>query len=170
MSFRSYKWFIKICVIKNIVFLGFERLVWYKFIYFKQYINRMVIKSEENSAGARAFLVGVILAVLIGLSTTILSMPTIVAYSAQVYAILVILGLVIGFIINIPSKEDSQTFLMAGAVLVIVSKFGMDSVRGSLIGVGVGDAVSSVFGALLALFVPATIVVALKKLFSIAKV
>ncbi len=141
-----------------------------KFIYFGPYINRMVIKSEENTIGARAFLAGVILAVLIGLLTKVLSVPTVVEYSAQLYAILVILGLIIGFMISIPSREDSQTFLLAGTVLVIVSKFGMDSVRGSLIGVGVGDAVSTVFGALLALFVPATIVVALKKLFSMTKV
>ncbi len=41
-----------------------------------------------------------------------------------------------------------------------------DSVRGSLIGIGIGDTVSSVFAALLALFVPATIIVALKTVFS----
>ena len=127
-----------------------------------------MIKSHENSVGAWAFLVGVILAILIGLATTIFSIPTIVAYSAQIYAILVILGLIIGFA-SIPGK-DSQTYLWAVAILVIVSMFGMESVRGSLIGIGIGDAVASVFGALLALFVPATIVVALKTVFSIAKI
>jgi len=66
--------------------------------------------------------------------------------------------------------KDSQTFLIAGAILVIVSKFGMESVTGSLIGIGIGDTVSSTFSALLALFVPATIIVALKTVFSIAKV
>lgn len=130
----------------------------------------MAIKSKENSVGAWAFLIGVILAVLIGLSTSILSIPTVIQYNAQIYALLVILGIIIGFVISVPGREDSQTFLITGAILIIISKFGMDSVRGSLIGVGVGDAVAAVFGALLALFVPATIIVALKKLFSIAKV
>ena len=130
----------------------------------------MVIKSSENNISAWAFLIGVILAILIGLSTTILHLETVIKYNAQIYAILVILGLVIGFIISVPAREDSQTFLLTGAILVIISKFGMDSVRGSLIGVGIGDAVTSVFGALLALFVPATIVVALKKLFSMTRV
>ncbi len=130
--------------------------------------EKMVIKSHENSVGAWAFLIGVILAILIGLATTILSIPTLVLYSAQIYAILVILGLIIGFV-SIPAK-DSQTFLWAGAILVVVSRFGMESVTGSLIGIGIGDAVASVFGALLALFVPATIVVALKTVFSIAKI
>lgn len=128
----------------------------------------MVIKSKENSLGAWAFLIGVILALAIGLSTTIIPIPALTAYSAQIYAILSILGLVVGFM-NVTGK-DSQTFMVAGAILVIVSKFGMESVTGSLIGIGVGDTVSSIFAALLVLFVPATIVVALKTVFSIAKV
>jgi len=128
----------------------------------------MVIKSRENSVGAWAFFIGVILAILIGLSTTIFSIPTVIAYSTQIYALLVILGLIIGFV-NISGK-DTQTFLWAGALLVVVSKFGMDSVRGSLIGIGIGDAVSAVFAALLALFVPATIVMALKTIFSISRI
>jgi len=128
----------------------------------------LAIKSHENSIGAWAFLIGVILAVLIGLSTTIIPNPTVIRYSGQIYGILVLLGLVIGFV-NVPEK-DSQTFLWAGTALVIVSKFGMDSVRGSLIGIMVGDAVSAVFAALLALFVPATIVSALKTVFSISKI
>ena len=128
----------------------------------------MVIISRENSASAWAFFIGVILAILIGLSTTIFSIPTIIAYSTQIYALLVILGLIIGFV-SIPGKE-SQTFLWTAAILVIVSKFGMDSVRGSLIGIGIGDAVAAVFAALLALFVPATIVMALKTIFSMSKI
>ncbi len=128
----------------------------------------MVIKSRENSVGAWAFLAGVILAVVIGLSTTLLPLPSLSQYSAQIYAILVILGLVVGFF-NIRAGE-SNTFLWAGAILVIVSRFGMDSVTGSLGGLGIGEAVSSTFAALLALFVPATIIVALKTVFSIAKV
>lgn len=128
----------------------------------------MVIKSKENSIGAWAFLVGVILAVIIGLSTTLISIPALTAYSGQIYAILVILGLIVGFL-NVTGK-DSQTFLLTGAILVVVSKFGMESVTGSLIGIGIGDAVASTFAALLVLFVPATIVVALKTVFSIANV
>ena len=46
----------------------------------------------------------------------------------------------------------------------------MDSVSGSLIGIGIGATVASVFAALLALFVPATIIVALKTVFSMARI
>lgn len=128
----------------------------------------MALKSQENTIGAWAFLVGVILAVIIGLSTTLIPIPALIAYSAQIYAILVLLGIFVGFMHA--TGKDSQTFLIAGAILVIVSKFGLESVTGTLIGIGVGDAVSSVFGALIALFAPATIIVALKTVFSLAKV
>ena len=130
----------------------------------------MAIKAREHSLGAWAFLIGVILAVIIGLSTSsFLPAPEIVKYSPQIYGMLILLGLFVGFFINVSGK-DSQTFLLAGAVLVIVSKFGMESVLGSLIGIGIADTVSSVFAALLVLFVPATIIVALKTVFSVAKI
>ena len=130
----------------------------------------MTLKSRENSFGAWAFLAGVILAILIGISTSsIFPLQKIISYSPQIYAILVIFGLFVGFSIPISGK-DSQTFLIAGAILVVVSKFGMESVTGSLIGIGIGDIVSSTFAALLVLFVPATIVVALKTVFSLAKI
>lgn len=128
----------------------------------------MAMVAKENLLGAWAFLAGVVLAILIGLSTTLLSIPFLIEYNAEIYATLVILGIVVGFL-NVTGK-DSQTFLVAGAVLVVVSTFGINSVTGTLIGVGVGDAARSVFGALVALFAPATIIVALKTVFSIAKV
>jgi hypothetical protein len=130
----------------------------------------MVMKSHENFVSAWIFLTGVILAILIGIAATFfIPISKISIYSSPIYAILVILGIVVGMKINVSGK-DSQTFLISSAVLVIVSKFGMESVTGSLIGIGVGDLVSSVFGALLVLFVPATIIVALKTLFSITNV
>ncbi len=130
----------------------------------------MVITSRENSLGAWAFLIGVVLAVAIGIGTSsLIPITSIVEHSPQIYAILVILGLLVGFSIKV-NRKDSQTFLYTGTILVVVSKFGMDSVTGSLIGIGVGGVVSSIFGALLTLFVPATIIVALKTVFSIAKI
>ena len=128
----------------------------------------MVLKSKENTIGAWTFLIGVILAIGIGIFTTLLPIPALIEYSPEIYVILVLIGLTVGFL-NVTGKE-SQTFLIAGAVLVVVSKFGLESVTGTIIGIGIGDAVSSVFGALIALFAPATIIVALKTVFSIAKV
>jgi hypothetical protein len=130
----------------------------------------MVLKSHENFVGAWLFLTGVVLAVLIGIAATFfIPINRIAMFSSPIYAILVILGIVVGMKINVSGK-DSQTFLITSAILVIVSRFGMESVSGSLIGIGIGDLVSSVFSALLVLFVPATIVVALKNLFSMTNV
>jgi hypothetical protein len=128
-----------------------------------------MIKSRENSIGAWAFLVAVILAIIIGISISLIPIPSVTKYSSFVYLILVILGIIVGSSIN-TSGRDSQTFLITGTIIVIVSKFGMESAISSLIGIGVGDAVSTAFAALLALFIPATIVVALKTVFGLAKV
>ena len=130
----------------------------------------MGIISRENRIGAIAFLVGVVLAIVIGIGTSsIFSISTIVKYSSHIYAVLVLLGIIVGFSIKV-SPKDTQVFLIACAVLVIVSKFGMESVTGSLIGIGIGDTVSIIFAALLVLFVPATIILTLKTVFSLVKV
>jgi hypothetical protein len=128
----------------------------------------MALRSKENVIGAWAFLIGVVLAIIIGLSTTWISIPALTKYSAYIYGILMVLGLLVGFM-NVGGR-DSETFMIAGAILVIVSQFGLESVNKSLIGLGLADVISSVFAALLVLFVPATIIVALKTVFSIANV
>lgn len=129
----------------------------------------MVLKSKEINFSAWIFLIGVILAVMVGVFTTLIPIPSLKTYSAQIYGLLILLGILVGSFIKIEGKEG-QTFLITGTIIVIVSKFGMESVSGSLIGLGLGDAVASVFGALLVLFLPTTIIVALKTLFSISKV
>jgi len=130
----------------------------------------MVLKSRENSVSAWLFLIGVILAVVIGIGTTFfIPLSKLAQYSSPIYAILVLIGLFVGFKTRVSGK-DSQTFLISGTILVIVSKFGMESVTGSLIGIGIGDIVTSTFSALLALFVPATIIVAIKSVFSVSKI
>jgi uncharacterized membrane protein len=121
----------------------------------------MAIRAKENLLGAWAFLIGVILAIGVG----ILSFGEL---SPIILAILVILGLVVGFV-NVSSK-DINTFLMAAISLVIVSFAGIQSLKNAeIVGIAVGNLVSSTLGALLVLLVPATIVVAIKSLFSISQ-
>ena len=127
-----------------------------------------MLKSHENSVGAWAFLIGVVLALIIGIFTTLLPIPALIDYSAYIYGVLVLLGLLVGFMIS--GGKDSQTFSFAGIIIIVASKFGMESMSGSLIGIGLNNLMTSVFSALLALFIPATIVVALKTLFSISRV
>ena len=127
-----------------------------------------MLKSHENSVAARSFLMGVILAVIIGLSTTLFSVNTLKTISGPIYLILFVLGIIIGSMIT--GGKDSHSFMLTGAILVILSKFGMESVRESLIGIGVVDIVTSMFSALLVLFIPATIIVAIKSVFAMSSV
>ena len=129
----------------------------------------MVIRSKENSAGAWAFFIGVVIAIIIGISSILIPLSIIKRYSNFIYLALVLLGLVIGASINAKGK-DSQAFLITSTIIVIVSKFGMDSVTSSLIGIDAGFTASTIFASLLALFVPATIIVALKGVFGLARV
>ncbi len=128
----------------------------------------MPIRSQENLIGALAFLAGVILAVAVGIFSIVLPVETLTNYNAQIYGTLIVLGVLVGFMHT--AGKDSQTFLLAGTAVVIVSKFGMDSVYGTLLGTGIVDIVRTIFGALLVLFVPATIIVALKTVFSISNI
>ena len=121
----------------------------------------MPIRARENLFGAWAFLIGVVLAMATGL----LSFGTI---NPIILAILAVLGLVVGFI-NV-SDRDVSTFLMAAVSLVIVSFAGIAGISTIEFGrIPLGKYIASTLGALLVLLVPATIVVAIKSLFSISQ-
>ena len=78
-----------------------------------------------------------------------------------------LLGIVIG-LLNITSSEASA-FLTSGTVLVLVSYLGAD-VLGSAAGAGFGvNLLVSVLNSVLVLFVPATIVVAVRAVFGLAR-
>jgi len=126
----------------------------------------MPIRSQENVISAWAFLVGVVLAVIAGFVGEI--QP-----SSIILLLLIALGLIIGYFV---SEKDVQTFLFASAALVLASFAGIQglaadvSLRGVAIsGVEIIKTSVSILSSLLLLFVPATIIVALKTVFSLAK-
>ena len=110
---------------------------------------------RKNLLGAWAFLIGVILAVIFAFITA----------GAWLGWVLVIVGIIIG-LLNITDAEV-QPFLLAGAILVIVSYFGSGVF--ALIKIGEIAFLANVLSNILTLFVPATIIVALKSVFSMAK-
>ncbi len=120
----------------------------------------MPIRSRENLIGAWAFLVGIILAVLVAVFAGSKTSPI-------VLGVLALLGLVVGYFV--PEKEV-RTFLFAAVSLVLVSFAGIQGLvlDAAIRGIEIGKIVSAVLGTLLVLFVPATIVVALKTVFSIS--
>ena len=101
--------------------------------------------------GSWSFLIGVVLAVVLGLFGPV---------TGGWLVTLVVLGLIVGFL-NI-TEEETQPFLLAGVVLIIAANFGQEVMQ-----------VVTIFGyilsALLAIFVPATILVAIKHVFGMAK-
>ena len=122
----------------------------------------MAIRARENLIGAWAFLMGLILAISVGLFAGRIISPLILV-------ILAVLGIIVGFFV---AEKDSETFLLASVSLVIVSYMGISGlVLGTAIsGIDVAKLISSVLQTLLALFVPATIVVVIKTVFSIARI
>jgi len=114
-------------------------------------------KNSTNLLGGWAFFVGVLLAIIAGILSS-LDMMDITGTVAM--SIFVIIGVIIG-LLNVSSKE-SNSFLFSGLVLIIASTFGMSIMV-------MVTFLSALLIALLAIFVPATIVVAVKNVFSIAK-
>ncbi|MDO8460249.1 MAG: hypothetical protein Q7S74_04015 [Nanoarchaeota archaeon] len=108
-------------------------------------------KSAGSLIGSWAFLIGVILAVVFGFLGSL---------NQTLIYILVIIGIIVG-LLNIADKEVGP-FLMSGAVLIIAGALGQSVTDGVPI-------LSNILQALLVLFVPATIIVAIKNVFSLAR-
>ena len=115
------------------------------------------IKKQGNLIGAWAFLIGVILAIVIGFFASSLSQST----YRGILIVLVVIGIIIG-LLNVKSSESSK-FLFAALALVIVGYTG-----GSVI-LTVIPKFAEFFSALMILFVPTTIIVALKTVFEASK-
>jgi len=122
-----------------------------------------VVRSKENLWGAYAFLVGVVLAIVFGLFNNSLEQAP-----QWFYAAIVLVGLIVGAM-NI-SDKNSQTFLIASISIVLVGSLGVDALIYIPTDNYVVSMLRGVLGSLSLLFVPATIVVALKTVFSMAKI
>ena len=116
----------------------------------------MAKKGGMESVGKWAFFIGMLLAVILGLFGSALG----TGLSETGILVLAIIGLIVG-LFNVADKEVTP-FLMSGVVLIIASALG-GSIMGDIPYVG------SVLDALLAVFVPATVIVAVKNVFSLAR-
>lgn len=112
----------------------------------------MARKSAGRGLGGWAFLIGVLLAIVLVYIGKIDSTWT--------TWILVVIGLIVGFF-NVAERE-TEPFLMSGAVLIIASAFGGPALSAVA-------SLNSVLQALLLIFVPATVIVAIKHVFNMAK-
>jgi predicted ferric reductase len=125
--------------------------------YYKRKGGQMAVKkSGQNLIGAWAFLIGVVLAIVLGLFSTYIGGSV---YKI-VLSILVILGILVG-LLNVTVRENSS-FLLAAISLVIVTFIG-SSVLSIIPQIG------TILNAILVLVVPATVIVALKSIFEFGK-
>jgi hypothetical protein len=122
-----------------------------------------MVRSKENLWGAYAFLIGVVLAVILGLFNDSLDSAGGLFYSA-----LVLIGLIVGVMHT--EDKSSQTFLIASLSIVIVGALGVEALKYIALDNYVVASLRNVLGSLSLLFIPATIVVALKTVFSMAKI
>lgn len=113
-------------------------------------------KGNDNMIGSWAFLIGVILALIIGLFGNSISGNS----QQALLIVLIILGLIVGFL-NITTSEATP-FLMSGIVLIIASALGQGVMQPIPV-------VNSILDAFMALFVPATILVAIRNVFVLAR-
>lgn len=123
-----------------------------------------MVKSRENLIGAYGFSIGVFLAVVIGLfNNNVFSQANEVLYSA-----LVIIGLLVGF--SNGTDRNSVTFLFASLCLVVIGALGVQPLVFIAKTNIIVSKMSSILVSLMVLFLPVTIIVALKTVFSQARV
>ncbi len=108
-------------------------------------------KRGNNGLSGWAFLIGVILAVILGFMGLL---------NATWTWILVVIGLIVGFL-NIADRE-TEPFMMAGIVLIIASAFGGTALTAV-------SQLNDVLQALLLIFVPAVVIVAIRHAFIMAR-
>lgn len=116
----------------------------------------------EKQIGNYSFIAGVIIAVVLGLAV-----PALEAATPWLFSLLVLLGLVVGFL-NVSGKETKE-FLWVTVALVIVAFAGSDQITSWSNVQLVGDYLKGIFGSILAFVIPASVVVALKEVWQLAK-
>jgi hypothetical protein len=113
-------------------------------------------RGNTHLIGSWSFLVGIILAILLGLGFT-------GAYQVQMLWAVFLVGVIVG-LLNI-THDEASAFLTSGTILVLVSFLGIQ------VGVfdGVAPSIAGILKSILTLFVPATIIVALRAVFVLAR-
>ena len=115
----------------------------------------------EKKIGSYSFIVGVIIAVVLGLAA-----PMLGELAPWLISLMIILGLIVGFL-NVAGKETKE-FLLVAVALVIVSFAGSAGAIFGNIEI-VGQYIQGVFTQIMAFVVPATVVVALKDIWSLGQ-
>ncbi|MEW6063157.1 MAG: hypothetical protein AB1571_02190 [Nanoarchaeota archaeon] len=110
--------------------------------------------AKKNLIGGWAFLIGVIIAIAAGF----LQLET------GLTGLLIVLGLIVG-LLNVVTKE-TMPFLLASVALVIVAAFGGNVISEVQL---IGPILGRMLNAIIVFIVPATLVVAIKAVYALAR-
>ena len=113
----------------------------------------------SQKVGGWAFILGVVIAIIAGLASTVVSM-----YSPHVLLVLVVLGLIVGFL-NVKDKEVVN-FLIAAIALMAVGTANLSAINLAI--PMLGTLIQSLVQNIAAFVAPAALVVALKEVQNIA--
>lgn len=116
----------------------------------------------EKQIGDYSFIIGVILAVVLGLAA-----PNLGNATAWLWSLLVVLGLIVGFL-NVSGKETKE-FLWVAVALVVVAYAGSAQINSWSNVQLIGTYLKGIFDSILAFVVPASVVVALKDVWGLAR-
>ena len=116
----------------------------------------------EKQIGNYSFIVGAILAVVLGLAAQKTGQA-----EPWLWLLLVVLGIVVG-LLNVSGKETKE-FLWVAVALVVVAFAGSAQVNSWEKLKLIGPYLKGVFDSILAFVVPASVVVALKEVWELAK-
>ena len=116
----------------------------------------------EKQIGNYSFIIGVIVAVVLGLAAPVLGNA-----AAWLWSLLIVLGLAVG-LLNITGK-DTKEFLWLTVALVVVSYAGGAQIKEWINVQFIGTYLSAMFNSILAFVIPASVVVALKGVWDMAR-
>ena len=114
-----------------------------------------------SKIGQWAFIIGIILAIVVGVFSA-----SLVTWAGNLTLLLVILGLIVGFL-NISEKETTP-FLVASAALMLTAT-SVDTLNTIDLGVSLGKYLAGIVSQIAVFVAPAAVVVALKAIQSLAK-
>ena len=115
----------------------------------------------DKKIGNYSFIGGVGIAVILGLA-----LPIGDTIKTALTSVLVLLGLIVGFL-NVVGKETKE-FLLIAAVLVIAAGVGQASTELGSVQI-IGPYLSGIFQSIMLFVVPATVIVGLKDIYALAQ-
>jgi hypothetical protein len=116
-------------------------------------------KESTSKFGVWAFIIGIVLALIGGVIVSLIGKG-----QTAITAILIVLGLIVGFL-NV-TKSETKDYLLAAVSLILVTYFGGQVL--SVVPV-IGSYLQSVFGSIITFVIPATIIVSLKAIYALAQ-